>query len=81
MNDEFVNAYDAEVVQRKLINSSREEGLEQGLEKGLEQGLELGERSKQIEIINNMLKENYPLEEISKITKLPIDEINKLIGR
>ena len=81
MNDEFVNAYDAEVVQRKLINSSREEGLEQGLEKGLEQGLELGERSKQIEIINNMLKNNFTLDEISLATNLKIDEINNLISR
>ena len=45
---------------------------------GLQQGFEQGEKNKQIEIAKNLLKTSLTIEEISKATNLPINEIEKL---
>ena len=50
------------------------QGMEQGMEKGIEHGLQISRG-----IIFNMLKKNMSLEEISDITGLSIDEVQKLI--
>ncbi len=42
MNNEFIDEYDYENVQRKLMNSNRHEGYNEGLEAGLNQGMNLG---------------------------------------
>ena len=47
-------------------------------EKGLEKGLEKGKNDKNIEVVLNSLKENIPIETISKITGLQIKEIEDL---
>ena len=53
----------------------REEGREEGLEKGLERGLELRDR----EIVLNMHAENLPAESISKLTKITLEKVKKII--
>src|SRR5690606_13309006 len=50
-----------------------------GLEKGMEKGLEKGERAKAIDIARDMKKDDLPLEQIAKFTKLSIKEIENLI--
>ena len=47
-----------------------EEGINQGIEKGIEQGIE--------QIIKKMLKNNMTIEEISKITDIPISKIEEI---
>lgn len=49
-----------------------------GIEKGIEQGIEKGEYGKAIAIALEMKKEGMPLDQISKFTKLPVEEIEKL---
>ncbi|NQY42750.1 MAG: hypothetical protein HRT87_05340, partial [Legionellales bacterium] len=47
-------------------------------ERGIEQGIEQGIDKRNHDIILNMLKEQYPLEDISKITETTIDQIEEL---
>ena len=46
--------------------------------KGYEEGIEDGSLQKAIEIAKAMLKDNVPIEVITKFTKLNIEEIEKL---
>lgn len=54
----------------KGLEQGLEKGLEQGLEKGLEQGLEKGELKKAIETARRMREENFPQDQILRITGL-----------
>ena len=74
MNNKFVDEYDYEFVQRKLMNSIKDEGYEKGK---LEGKLE-GERSKQIEIAKKALEQGIDINTISSITGLSIEKINEL---
>jgi predicted transposase/invertase (TIGR01784 family) len=55
-----------------------EEGLKKGMEKGMEQGIQKGEYSKALAIALEMKKDKLPSAQISKFTKLSIEEIEKL---
>lgn len=70
MNNKFVDEYDYEFVQKKLMNSIKDEGYENGKQDG--------EKSKQLEIAKNLLSENIEVNIISKTTGLSIEEINNL---
>ena len=59
-------------------NEGLEQGQKLGLEQGLEQGQKLGEINKEKEIAKKLKQKNITLEEISEITGLSIDEIEKL---
>jgi predicted transposase/invertase (TIGR01784 family) len=50
----------------------------QGLAKGLEEGIVEGEHKKALEIALEMKKEGFPVEQIGKFTKLPVEEIEQL---
>ena len=60
---------------------AREEGREEGRVEGREEGLAEGERLKAVEITRKMLKHSRPLEEISEMTGLTIQEIQALQNR
>ena len=45
---------------------------------GIKTGIKTGIKQNKIEIIKNMLKENMPIELISKITGISQQEINKM---
>ena len=75
MNNEFIDEYDYENVQRKLMNSNRNEGYKEGLEDGITQGIT---QEKQ-EIAKNLLKQGVELNIISKATNLTIQELNNLV--
>ena len=66
MNDEFKDEYDYENVQRKLINSVKDEGKEEGA------------REKEIEIAKNMLQAGEPIDKIILYTRLAKEEIENL---
>jgi len=53
-------------------------GIAIGEERGFAIGVERGKQRAKIRIAKNMLRENLPIEMISRITGLPISEINKL---
>jgi predicted transposase/invertase (TIGR01784 family) len=61
-----------------VIDTYFEEGEKVGIEKGRKEGREEGEDNKAKEIVQNSLKEGLSIEIISKITGLPVEEIEKL---
>ena len=93
MNSEFIDEYDYENVQRKLMNSNRHEGYNEGLEDGLNQGMTLGiskginqgiaqgniQKAKEIAI--KMVNKNIDTKTISEITGLTEEEIEELDGK
>ena len=74
MNNKFVDEYDYEFVQRKLMNSIKDEGKRDGY---LEGKLE-GEKSKQLGIAKKMLDKGSEIDFISECTGLNINEIKSL---
>ena len=69
---------DKKKIQNSLLSEAKEEGIGQGYTSGINDGISKGENKKSIEIAKNMLKKNMPIEDISDITGLSIEEINKL---
>jgi predicted transposase/invertase (TIGR01784 family) len=55
-----------------------EEGMKMGLEKGIEKGIEKGRHDEALDIARELKKEGSSIEFIAKITKLSVDEIEKL---
>ena len=62
----------------KGLQEGREKGLQEGREKGLQEGRKKGLQEGKKEIIINLLKENMPLEKISKISGLSINKIKEI---
>ena len=66
------------------IDEAREEGLEkgieQGLERGLKQGLERGRHEERLELIRMMLSKGLPLEVVSDVTGLSLEELEALLS-
>ena len=69
---------DKKKIQNSLLSEAKEEGISQGYKSGINDGISKGENKKSIEIAKNMLKKNMSIEDISDITGLSIEEINKL---
>lgn len=61
-------------IEKDLINSCTQKGLEQGLQQGLQQGIE----QKNIEVIKSMLENKLDYETIEKITKTDIEKIKEI---
>lgn len=66
MNNKFIDEYDREFVQKKLMNSIKDEGYE------------AGKNDEKIEIARKSLEQNIDINTISVITGLSIDEIESL---
>ena len=69
---------DKRKIQNSLLSEAKEEGISQGYTSGMNDGISKGKNKKSIEIAKNMLKKNMSIEDISDITGLSIEEINKL---
>ena len=69
---------DKRKIQNSLLSGAKEEGISQGYTSGINDGISKGENKKSIEIAKNMLKKNMSIEDISDITGLSIEKINKL---
>jgi predicted transposase/invertase (TIGR01784 family) len=63
---------------KNVVDYARQEGMEQGMLKGIEKGIEKGKLDKAITITKEMKNDGMPLAQISKFTKLSIEEIQKL---
>ncbi len=74
---EELDAYDTRGMliqdERGRVEYAHEDGLKKGFEKGEKSGLEKGKQA----IALTMLNEGMNIETISRITGLPIDEIEK----
>ena len=62
---------------QKKIHTDRDQ-LEAAIQKGREEGREEGIKKEKIAIAKNMISKNYPLSDISSLTGLSIEEIDKL---
>ena len=56
-----------------------EVGIEQGIRQGIKQGIEQGIFKQKIEMIKEMVSQNYDIKSISKLVKLSEDEIKKIL--
>ena len=61
-----------------MIREENERIFNDGRKAGIETGIKTGSKSRNLEIIKNMLKEKLPLELIAKITGVSEKEINKM---
>ena len=61
---------DKKKIQNSLLSEAKEEGMEQGYTSGINDGIK--------QTAKNMLNKNMSIEDISDITSLSIEEINKL---
>ena len=75
---EFQKYMSEEEDKRKIQNSLLSEAKENGYTSGINDGISKGKNKKSIEIAKNMLKKNMSIEDISDITGLSIEEINKI---
>ncbi|QEC78443.1 Rpn family recombination-promoting nuclease/putative transposase [Mucilaginibacter ginsenosidivorax] len=60
------------------VKEGMEKGIAQGIEKGISQGIEKGKLEEAMAIARELKKEGLAIEFIAKITKLSIEEIEKL---
>ncbi|MCI9275827.1 MAG: hypothetical protein HFJ24_07905 [Clostridia bacterium] len=69
--------YLAHLRQKHIMDTKAVE--EYGYLRGKEEGKAEGKKENQLEMIKSMLKEGLSIEIISKVSKLSVDEIEKLI--
>ena len=62
------------------METAIDEAREEGLERGLEQGLERGRHEGQLELIRKMLSKGLPLEVVSDVTGLSLEELEVLLS-
>ena len=82
----FLTEYDQEKVLayerlegiQQGIEQGIERGIQQGIQQGIERGIERGIGQNQEQVASDMLRENYPLSAIKKISRLSEDVILKL---
>ena len=65
---------DKKKIQNSLLSEAKEEGISQGISQGYTSGINDGIK----QTAKNLLNKNMPLEDISDITGLSIEEINEL---
>ena len=72
--------YLAELREKYILDQKNIEatGYDKGLKQGKEEGIKEGKKEGKEEIAKEMIKEKMPLEVISKITKIPKEELEKL---
>ena len=73
-NTEFYQWMTDEEDRQMMENSAKKEGIEEGIKEGIEEGA----KEKEISIVRNMKKKEYPIEDIKEITGLSIEEINNI---
>jgi len=60
------------------IKIGEKRGIKIGIEKGIKEGIEKGIEKERIKAALLLIKENIPIEKISRITKLSVEKIQKL---
>ena len=77
-NPEFQKYMSEEEDKRKIQNSLISEAKNEGYTSGVNDGISQGISEEKVNIAKNMLNKNISIEDISDITGLSIEEINKL---
>jgi predicted transposase/invertase (TIGR01784 family) len=67
-----------DIAQKEEIMQVTTSWERKGIEQGIEQGIGLGKVEEREAIALNMLKDNFPLEQISRLTGMTIPEIQRL---
>lgn len=67
-----------EVMKKEGFEDGKAEGLEQGRSEGLAEGEASGRAAEKLEMARAMKAKEYSVDEISELTGLPVEEINKL---
>jgi predicted transposase/invertase (TIGR01784 family) len=70
--------YDSSQKYRWDNQNALEYASKEGREIGIEQGIEIGKKEDKLEIALEMKKENFPVEQIARFTKLAVEEIESL---
>ena len=70
MNRKFISEYDREKVNKKLMNSLRNEGILEGMTQGIEQ--------EKVNIARSMKNDKVSVDSISKYTGLSVKQINSI---
>lgn len=65
-------------IEELLLDRAKKQGIQKGIQTGKKEGLKEGERKKAIAVAIEMKKDGLPVSQISKFTKLSIEEIEKL---
>ena len=67
---------------QQMMNNSMQKGVQlgkqQGIQQGIQQGFQQGEHSMQLRIARQMLAAKLPLQQISEMTALSVNELQKL---
>ncbi len=61
------------------LEEGREKGLKEGRKEGLKEGRKEGRKEGKEEVIKKMLKANMPIEQISELTEINREEIEKIM--
>ena len=70
--------WDPELAKRVQMEEAREIGMERGLEQGMKQGMKQGLEQGVTEVVLNMLKKKWSLQDISEVSKWPLAKIENL---
>lgn len=71
--------WDAISTEKTLISGHYKEGLQQGLQQGEEIGIAKGRQEERIIMAKKLIKLGMTLTEVSQLTQLSLEELNKLI--
>jgi predicted transposase/invertase (TIGR01784 family) len=63
---------------QKGLQKGLREGLQKGLQEGRQEGLRDGRQEEKLEVAENLLRMNMPVDDIVKATGLPLDEVKRL---
>ena len=76
-SDDFDNLlrYNRDVI---FDGNEKEEAFEDGVERGVKKGYKLGAEQKAIDVAKAMLQKNYDIKDICEITKLSLNEVERL---
>ena len=82
-NDPFFQEYmsqeeDQRKMQNSLIREAEDTGYEKGIKLGKEKGIKLGEEKGKIAIAKSLIQSGMSLEEISRHTKIDIEELKEI---
>ena len=81
LNKEDVFIYDItpEEEEKYIQNTEKNIARREGLKEGREEGLAEGELNAKINIAKKLLKDNYTIDEIVKLTELSKDQVKNLL--
>ena len=68
----------SEGIDERGIEKGIKQGMEQGMEKGMEKGIEKGMAESRMETAVELMKEKFPMEKISRITRLSMEKLQEL---